>query len=375
MELRTEVLIIGGGLAGLTSAIHLSKLGKQVVLIEKHAYPQHKVCGEYISNEVLPYLQWLNADPAVLFPSKINRLQVSLPNGKRCETPLPLGGFGVSRYAFDHFLYEKALEAGCTVIQNTVKQVLFIDGRFEVYTNSNTYLAKVVIGAYGKRDLLDHKLKRSFITQKSPWLAVKAHYKADHPDDLVALHNFHGGYCGVSKVEDNIVNVCYLVNYDSFKTFKHIAEHQQQVLYKNQHLKKLFESSEMVFDTSMSISQVSFENKEQVKDHILMIGDTAGLIHPLCGNGMSMAIHAAMICTELVADFLDGKISSRSALEHRYTTAWHAHFGNRLRVGKILSGILLKPLCAKLVMEVLVSFPGLFKPMIKMTHGKPILTK
>ena len=46
MELRTEIVIIGGGLAGLTSAIHLAKLGKQVVLIEKHAYPQHKVCGE-----------------------------------------------------------------------------------------------------------------------------------------------------------------------------------------------------------------------------------------------------------------------------------------------------------------------------------------
>lgn len=372
MELRTDILIIGGGLAGLTSAIHLAKLGKAVVVIEKHAYPQHKVCGEYISNEVLPYLQSLDADPAALSPTSINKLQVSLPNGKTCETNLPLGGFGISRYTLDNFLYQKAIDAGCKILQNTVKEVLFIDGNFEVYTNSNTFRAKVVIGAYGKRDVLDHKLGRNFIKSKSSWLAVKAHYEAEHPQDLISLHNFQGGYCGLSKVENNLVNVCYLVNLESFKAYKDISIHQQQVLYKNQHLKKFFENSQMVFDAPMSISQVSFNPKEQVKDHILMIGDTAGLIHPLCGNGMSMAIHAAKICSELVGDYLNGKIGSRDELEQKYTSAWHAQFNSRLQMGKILSKILLKPLAANLVMKVLVNFPRLFKPIIRMTHGKPI---
>ena len=58
-NLIADVIIIGGGLAGLTNAIHLSKLGKKVLLIEKNEYPKHKVCGEYISNEVLPYLEFL----------------------------------------------------------------------------------------------------------------------------------------------------------------------------------------------------------------------------------------------------------------------------------------------------------------------------
>ncbi|HNU89628.1 MAG TPA: FAD-dependent oxidoreductase, partial [Ferruginibacter sp.] len=50
----TDITIIGGGLAGLVSAIHLSKAGLAVTLIEKNEYPKHKVCGEYVSNEVLP---------------------------------------------------------------------------------------------------------------------------------------------------------------------------------------------------------------------------------------------------------------------------------------------------------------------------------
>ena len=59
----SDVTIIGGGLAGLCNAIHLSKYGKKVLLIEKNEYPKHKVCGEYISNEVLPYLDFLDINP------------------------------------------------------------------------------------------------------------------------------------------------------------------------------------------------------------------------------------------------------------------------------------------------------------------------
>ena len=55
--------IIGGGLAGLTAALHLSKAGFEVLLFEKERYPKHKVCGEYISNEILPYWTALGVNP------------------------------------------------------------------------------------------------------------------------------------------------------------------------------------------------------------------------------------------------------------------------------------------------------------------------
>lgn len=373
MEVRTEVLIIGGGLAGLCSAIHLLKAGKQVLLIEKNQYPQHKVCGEYISNEVLPYLRFLDADPAVLFPTQITRLRVSNILGKHIESPLPLGGFGISRFSLDAYLYHKALAMGCTIIHERVIAVQFIDDGFEVHTSNKTFLAKLVLGAYGKRAHLDRALQRPFIKARSPWLAIKAHYKAEHPSDLVALHNFSGGYCGVSKVENGITNVCYLVNYKSFKRFKSIADHRTAELLRNPHLKNLFENSDLLFEEPMSISQVSFERKEQVRDHILMIGDTAGLIHPLCGNGMSMAIHAAAICGTLVTAYLNGGISTRAELETQYVQQWKTQFSLRIKAGQLLSGIILKPQATDFVMNMLVKFPGMLKPMIRLTHGRPLL--
>ncbi|MBT7815741.1 MAG: FAD-dependent oxidoreductase, partial [Polaribacter sp.] len=68
-----DIIIIGGGLAGLCNAIHLSKFDKKVLLIEKNNYPKHKVCGEYISNEVLPYLEFLDINPFNFGAVKIDR--------------------------------------------------------------------------------------------------------------------------------------------------------------------------------------------------------------------------------------------------------------------------------------------------------------
>ena len=54
--------LLAAGLAGLTAALELSRTGIRIALIEKGDFPRHKVCGEYISNEVRPYLDSLGID-------------------------------------------------------------------------------------------------------------------------------------------------------------------------------------------------------------------------------------------------------------------------------------------------------------------------
>ncbi|MCD0467219.1 NAD(P)/FAD-dependent oxidoreductase [Flavobacterium sp. ENC] len=372
MEINTDVLIIGGGLAGLASAIHLSAQGLQVTLVEKSGYPRHKVCGEYISNEILPYLQWLGADVSVLQPTRISKFEFTTQDGKTATATLPLGGFGVSRYALDHFLYEKAKANGCKIIEETVTAIAFQDDIFRVSTSTQVLSAAIVLGAYGKRSNMDQVLSRDFIHKKSSWLAVKGHYSGNFPDDLVALHNFSGGYCGVSKVENNTINICYLADYATFKKYKNIEDYQRNVLYKNWQLKAVFENSHLLFEKPITISQISFDRKQPVENHILMIGDTAGLIHPLCGNGMAMALHSAKIAAELVLEFHAGTIS-RERLEKTYTQKWNMNFGRRLSMGRVLAGILRHKKTAGVLVSVVASFPALLPSIIKQTHGKPIV--
>lgn len=372
MPFQTEILIIGGGLAGLTAALHLNKLGFDVTLLERSIYPHHKVCGEYISNEVLPYFSWLGIDFTNLSPTQITNLQFTSASGKQVNTRLPLGGFGLSRYSIDYYLYNLAINRGVNIIHQQVGQVVYREDEFVVETTSGTsFQACYVLGAYGKRSAIDIKLERNFINLKSPYLAIKAHYKSDFPNNLVSLNNFSGGYCGVSKVENDVLNICYLANYESFKKHKDIQGYQENVLYQNKNLKKILQEAEMIFDAPLTISQISFHKKEPVFNHVLMIGDTAGLIHPSCGNGMAMAIHSAKIVSELIQKRIEYK-TSRSFLENEYAANWQKIFGSRLKFGRILSMILQHKTYERLAINSITAMPFVLNKIIKHTHGQPI---
>ncbi len=376
LKFSYDVIIVGGGLAGLSAAIHLRKQDFKVLLIEKNDYPKHKVCGEYISNEVLPYLNFLGMDVFALGAQNITKFVISTAKNKLISADLPLGGFGISRYALDYALYAKAKENGVVVVKDTVEEVQFIKEEFNVFTKENgAYVSKVVIGSYGKRTNLDVKLNRKFIKNKSPYLAVKTHVKGDFPQDVVALHNFEGGYCGVSKVEDDTINLCYITNFESFKKHKDIKEFQEKVLYKNKHLKSIFENSTSVFEAPLTISQISFDRKSPVEHHMLMCGDSAGMIHPLCGNGMSMAIRSAQIASELIIDFLNKKITLREVLEASYEKAWNKAFRNSLKVGHVVANLFNNSKLAELSLWTLKKIPFLVPQIIKLTHGKPMSIK
>ena len=370
---NSEIIILGGGLAGLVAGIHLSRKGVSVLIIEKNEFPKHKVCGEYISNEVLPYLKELGIDITDLCATSIDKLEFSTPNGTQIKTKLPLGGFGISRYELDFYLYKKALSNGCKILKEEVEEVNFAENKFTITTTNGTVLdADFVLGAFGKRSNIDVRLNRNFMQQKSPWLAIKAHYIGDFPYDVVGLHNFKDGYCGVSKVENNKINICYLTKYETFKEYKDINDFQNLVVKQNPHLNRIFENTKLVFDKPLTISQISFAEKQQVENHILMIGDTAGLIHPLCGNGMAMAIHSAKIASELLIDYTNGIIKTRAELEQIYQEKWNFNFKNRLKTGRILAKIVLNSKRSEVLMRILIVFPFLLNTIIKNTHGKPI---
>ncbi|MFS4468259.1 NAD(P)/FAD-dependent oxidoreductase [Maribacter sp. 2210JD10-5] len=369
-----DILIVGGGLAGLTAAIHLAGLGHAVALFETKEYPHHKVCGEYISNEVLPYLDRLDIDIWGNGAQKISDFKMSSTDGKEIGTKLPLGGFGMSRFALDHLLYQKAKKLGVQFYFEKAVDIRFSENRFTITTHTEAnYHSKTVIGAYGKRSVLDKTLQRDFINDKNAWLAVKAHYQLESfPEGQVALHNFEGGYGGLSKTETGAVNFCYLAHYDSFKKHNSIEKFNERVVSKNPHLEQFLTRASPLFKVPLTIAQISFGQKEPVLDHILMCGDTAGLIHPLCGNGMAMAIHSAKLASECIDMYLSDDTLSRSWLEQEYQRRWNKTFKKRLWFGRKLQNILLRKRWANFGVATAGNSKPLLKYIIAKTHGKPI---
>ncbi len=369
------VAVIGGGLAGLSLSILLSKTGHKIILFEKEKYPFHKVCGEYISLESWNFIEELGLKLSNLSLPIIKNLIVSSPNGKTISAKLDLGGFGISRFFLDNELKNIAIKNGVIIYEETkVTDVYFNNETFSVQFNGGKIFSKIVAGSFGKRSNLDIKWQRDFVTQKpnklNNYIGVKYHVKNDLTADTIALHNFKNGYCGISKIENGESCLCYLTTANNLKENRNsIKEMEKNVLFKNPFLKKIFAGSEFIFEEPVTISQISFDKKEQVENHVLMIGDSAGMITPLCGNGMSMAFHSAKIAFEKIDFFLNGQIS-REEMEKDYTKDWNKEFGPRLKAGRFIQKLFGKEYLTNLIIRLLKPFPFIVRGLIKATHGK-----
>ncbi|MGC4033935.1 MAG: NAD(P)/FAD-dependent oxidoreductase [Tepidisphaeraceae bacterium] len=370
---NSKIIVAGGGLAGLITSIHLTRSGVPCLVIEKKSYPFHRVCGEYISNEVVPYLNGLGAYPEELKPSRIKKFRLTSVNGTVAEMPLDLGGFGISRFSFDHYLYNVAKKLGVEFLLDTeVEKITFAKDSFTVSTSAGNYESPLVIGSFGKRSKLDVWLKRSFIRRRSPYVGVKYHIRLkDFPSDLIALHNFQDGYCGISHVENNIINLCYLTHRDNLKKHGSIPAMEKAALFQNPHLKHIFSNAEFLFEKPETINEISFETKSPVDQHILMAGDAAGMISPLCGNGMAMAIHAAKILGEHVNKFYHDKNYSRAQLERDYAKAWRRQFATRLWTGRQIQRLFGGVTASNIAVNLANKVSPIAQFLMKHTHGNP----
>lgn len=366
----SEVCIVGGGLAGLITSILLARNGIGCQLIEKKKYPFHRVCGEYLSNETLPFLKAHNLFPEQFAPPVMRRLSLSSVLGKEVFLPLDSGGFGISRFAFDHYLSTIAEAEGVVLLEEAeVDGVAFTDDHFHISSSVGQTHAQVVVASYGKRSRLDIKLGRPFIKKRSPYLGVKYHVRTAHPDDLISLHNFPGGYCGVGKVENGVTNICYLTIASNLKAFKSIREMEENILFKNPKIEALFHASEFLLPKPETINEISFARKAPVESHMLMVGDAAGMITPLCGNGMAMAIHAGKLAAERIISYFQDKSRSRIRLEEEYASAWNNTFATRMWVGRKIQNLFGNVASSNLAVQ-LANIPWVAKQLIRMTHGK-----
>ena len=288
--MKYDVAIIGGGISGLAFSIDMKKRGYTIIVIEKGNYPRHKVCGEYISMESHQYLQSICPAMSKFDLPKINNFKLTSTGRTEFNAKLKLGGFGISRYLLENLLYEEAKMLGVVfMLDNKALDINFdkVSGSYSIKTKTNVVIASLVCNSSGRKSNLEVKEKIKEITGTN-YVGVKYHIKLDRDPSGIEIHNFPGGYCGISDIEDNRSCLCYIVNSKNLKSVQNsIPEMERSFLYKNKNLKKIFDNAEFIFKEPVTISGINFLIKRAVNEEVFFLGDAAGSMAPITGNGMS----------------------------------------------------------------------------------------
>ncbi len=366
-----ELVIIGGGLAGLSLSIDLKKRGYNVLVIEKGQYPRHKVCGEYISMESHRYLQSICPGLSAYNLPSITHFKLTASGSKEFNTPLDLGGFGISRYLLEELLFKEAEKLGVVFMFNTKAQDIRWDSdanHYAIKTNGTTINTSLICNATGRNSNLKNTATKKIGTN---YVGVKYHVKIPRNSKLIEIHNFPGGYCGISNIEDDKSCICYIVNAKYLKQVKNsIPELERTVLFRNNNLEKIFTTAEFILKEPVTVSGIQFAIKKPVTEEAFFLGDSAGSMAPIIGNGMSMSFRSASALAKYIDQYFSKQITKQQLIEN-YTQFWNHEFSTRIRLSRSLQHLSESSFLTKRTIALFNLFPALAKGVIKQTHGKP----
>ena len=365
-----DIIVVGGGLAGLSFAILSARSGRKVLLIEKGKYPRHKVCGEFISRESLRFMRDLGLPINELHLPMIDKFVLTSPYGSKATCKLNTGGIGISRYLIDDLLAKIAIENDVEMLTELKVSSIIKSQETANYivksNNGNLYESKLVIGAFGRNSGLDNEPDST----KEKFIGVKYHVSEGPADDTIEIHNFKGGYCGISKVEGDKYCLCYLAKASVFAEHgSNIERFENEVLNQNKHLRKRLEAPRLI--NPVVTSKIQFGIRDNFSEQVLSIGDAAGFIPPLTGNGMSLAFRAAKRLHATSEDFFNGKIDIPTLYQQHQHYIQH-YLKNRINKGIFLQSLLFvnHKLFNQGLMFSLTKIPGLLKILSRQAEGK-----
>ena len=378
-ELNTDILIIGGGPAGSTTALYLSELGFNITLIEKKIFPREVLCGEFLSKEVTDILKELNIfnDFLSLNPNKLNSFRAVDESGIELNSNLNFDAYALKRSVFDLFLLNKARDKNVKVMQpaevisTITSNCEFISVIEENNGNKLQIKSKLVIAAYGKQNILDKKFDRDFVNKKSNLNGVKFHLPTNLLDkqfeDEIRIYTDEELYCGMNQVSDTEMTVCFLENRKQSKIPS--RERLIEVIKSNNHFKKVFSEDAIDYIKTTNIygtGNIYFGKREVVENGIIMVGDAARVISPLAGDGIGMAMESARLLYSVFSKYNPDNIDK---IYSDYVTQYEKIFSKRLKTAKIIQGIILNRKSRRLGFGLVKNYPSLLPYLIKFTRN------
>src|ERR1700722_9418966 len=296
--LKSEVLILGGGVAGCAAAIAHARKGRGVTLIEREPTPRHKVCGEFLSGEALEDLHALGIDVASLGAVPIDYVRLAAAK-RAAEAPLPFPAASLTRKALDTALIAKAIDAGVRMERGrSVQSLTNTSGNLwrAMLDDGTVREARTIFLATGKHDLRGHTRPED----PARWVAFKMYFRLAPAQSAELaraseLMLYPGGYGGIQPVEDGMANLCCVVQKRYIAPLGHRWENLLTKMQQDcPHLAMRLAGAEPLLSKPVAITHIPYGYvRRSTEDGLYCIGDQAAVIPSFTGDGISIALHTA----------------------------------------------------------------------------------
>ena len=339
-----DVIVCGGGPSGSTTAFYAAKAGMKVLLIDKSKFPRDKACGGLLTARLFdelpelepyikPVIECASSDVNLYSPSMKYRIDFEFPVG----TP-----WNITREVFDNAVLEAARDVGAEIMTQTRVSDFEFKGGVTVKTSKGDFKSKMVIGATGPADKLADIVREK--RNLKPWndkqmgtalmwepVVGKEFVDENYGDKRSLLVHFEpGGIKGYGWVfpKKEILNIGFGAHNTSIKSIKikEIWKDYINLLKKDGY----FPKDQEIPPVKGAPLPLSGPIKATTMDYTLLVGDSAGMVSPLSGEGIYYGMHAGKIAVDTIKKALETGDYSQQHLD-QYHRDWNKLFGKELR--------------------------------------------
>ncbi|MEE9965787.1 MAG: geranylgeranyl reductase family protein [Propionicimonas sp.] len=364
-----DVIVVGAGPGGSTTAAHLAARGLDVVLLEKSSFPRAKVCGDGLTPRAVKQLIKLGVDISPEAGWKRNKgLRIY---GGRTEpfellwpqlSEFPPYGLTRARADFDKILADHAVSLGARLFENTTVTAPILNHRTDRITgvtakDGRRFVAPVVVAADGNSSPLARAMGIIPRGDRPMGVAVRTYFRSpksqdDYMESWLELwdgepgrSNLMPGYGWIFALADGTVNV-------GLGTVRHNAESA-----KLNHRKMLtnwlattpeewgFRPENQIGPIQGSALPMSFSRQPAYTRGLLLVGDSGGMVSPFNGEGIPYAMEAGEMAAEAITDahFRGfGTPSAEQALRG-YPIRLKAEWGGYFSLGRVFVSLIEHP--------------------------------
>jgi geranylgeranyl reductase family protein len=348
------VIVVGSGPAGSATAHYLAIAGYDVILIDRCKFPRDKICGDFVSPVAQNELAQLGITRTLEFKSanQITKASVYLDDNKIVSRVIPkvqgLPRYGrvVPRFVLDKLLLDSACRGGAVFLESLRAVSMRVKHRsveldVEGPDGKRTLRTRLLIGADGSNSTIARIVRGQPPSSADRIIAIRGYFKdVEGPPNQADLHfnkESFPGYCWLFPTGKNQANVGVGVVLDTIPSGNRLKELLNHLISNNVALNKRLKNAKLLGQIGGWPLTTYNPNQPLVDNRVMLVGDAAGLVNPLNGEGIQYALLSGRWASEVAISSLFANDLSKEAL-----SAYQDTVERELRYGMSIAGLIVQ---------------------------------